>query len=232
MSIAFDTHADKTIPLLMVKNEEFWIAEILRPLSAVFKHILLGDTGSNDRTVDIAAEFPNVEIILYGPQKPPGLGQVRYRMAQYGRNLGYTHALLVDGDQLYNQETLRWVLSQSWPDGRFLGFVTMLSLDRDENGDLWEMADLFSYPPLYLLNEKWHGDYPFEVPDAFDHSELYRYFEAPPEYRYHAVHLHRLRRSPRDDTVFGRVDKQQSFSMQKRDIPRTQRFDFKHWTTR
>jgi glycosyltransferase involved in cell wall biosynthesis len=223
-------NANRVAPILMVMNEELWIERVLRPLTAVFSLVFVGDTGSTDATARIAADMRGVLVIQYGRKNPAELGQVRYRVARHAMEYGKTHAWLVDGDHLYSESAIRWVLDQKWPDGRFLGFVTMLSLDQDEQGQLWEMADLFSYPPIYPINEKWHGDYPFEVPLAIDDPNLYHYFSTPPDHRYHAVHLHRLRRSPHDKSVFLREQKQKQFCMADKPIERTVRFDLESWT--
>jgi len=216
-------------PILMVKNEALWIEHVLRPLTAVFPQVFVGDTGSTDGTDRIAADTEGVLVIQYGKKNAAELGQIRYRVARHAMEYGKKYAWLVDGDQLYSEAAMRWVLDQPWPEGRFLGFVTMISLDVDEGGKLWEMADAFSYPPIYSINEKWHGDYPFEVPLAFDEPGLYHYFTAPPDLRYHAVHLHRLQRSPHDGGVIGRVQKQKQFCLADKPIPRTVPFNLDSW---
>jgi hypothetical protein len=61
----------------MVRNEETYIERVLAPLAEVFGQVVLGDTGSTDRTAEIARSVPGVEVLELGPMTPAQLGQCR-----------------------------------------------------------------------------------------------------------------------------------------------------------
>jgi len=56
----------KILPTVLVRNEAYYIADVLRPLAAIFSHVLLGDTGSTDDTPERAAGIAGVEIVPFG----------------------------------------------------------------------------------------------------------------------------------------------------------------------
>jgi hypothetical protein len=77
------------------------------------------------------------------------------------------------------------------------------------------LADKFSRLALHPRGTVYRGDYPFESPVAFADPANYFYVET----QHTAYHLHRLIRSPMDNRVVLRKEKQFKFSMQDKDIP-------------
>lgn len=217
------------IPVLMVRNEEYWIERVLAPLLAVCGRAVVGDTGSTDRTPELARALPGVHLIEMGALGPQELGQARRELGRYAARLGAEWILQVDGDELYQAAALRAILDEGMPAGTRAGFTLMLSLDRDETGELWEMADLFNRLALMPVGCRWSGEYPFEVPEVFNDPGGFHYFQPPAGLRYHAVHLHRLDRSPADGEVVYRRQKRFQFSMQDKRVPRTAPFDLEGW---
>jgi len=220
------------VPTVMIKNEELWIEDVLKPLSEVFDRILVADTGSIDRTVEIVRSFSNADLSLEGNQIPSGLTHVRQKLTHRARELGYSHFLLVDGDELYNRAGLRSILEQSDFSKVFGGYTSMTSLDADDDGQLWELDDQFSRLAVHPTTTTWRGDYPFELPDVFENPKKYPwvYYTTPNGQGYHGVHLHRLERSSQDDQVVYRTAKRFQFCMQdKPQIQRRDRFDLDRW---
>lgn len=217
------------LPVVMVRNEEFYIERVLRPLAEVFGHVVLGDTGSTDRTMEIARGVPNVEVLELGPKTPAELGQVRRTLGARVVELGAPNMFMVDGDELYHARTLRWLKALEPPEGGAAGFVTMVSVDRADDGQLWEMDDLFNRLAIMPALVPWKGAYPFEIPEVFDYPDTFWYASLPPGFRYHALHLHRLQRSSADADVFIRRQKQFQFSMQDKAVPRTVPLDAERW---
>lgn len=220
----------KIIPTVMVRNEALYIQQVLRPLATLCEHVLVGDTGSSDDTPDIVRSYPNVELVFYGVQNPAGLRNVRADLGQRAAAYGAEWQFLCDGDELYSVATLRHILAEGLPAAKRTGFTTMLTLDDEPDGRLFELGDQFSRQCWMPAPETWTGDYPFEIPHSFTEPVGFHYFSLPEGCRYHAVHLHRLRRSPLDSEVYLRTRKQKQFSMMDRpNIQRLGVFDMQAW---
>lgn len=223
----------KLCPIVMVRNESFYIRQILQPLVDVFGIALVGDTGSTDDTPAIAESVAGVVVTRYGEQDHRALPQVRKRLCEQGQAWGYEWALMVDGDELYHPDALRLLRDAEMPPGKRAGFVPMRSIDMDEHGQLWELDDLFSRLAIHPITDRHSGEYPFESPESFGNPAWYHYFPdlgragtgaCPydgPALGQYGLHLHRLQRSPSDGVVFMRVQKQFQFSLANVQIPRT-----------
>jgi glycosyltransferase involved in cell wall biosynthesis len=217
-------------PVVLVKNEETWIARVLRPLVAQFGLAIVGDTGSTDRTRDEAGSVPGVELLELGPMSAPELGQARRTLGRRALELGRQWIMQVDGDELYHPAALAWIAERPMPAGKRLGYTAMLTIDLDEEtGEYWELDDLFSRAAVMEAGVAWAGDYPFEAPVSFGDPAGFFYWDTPAGLRYHALHLHRLQRSPHDDAVLLRQQKQHQFSMIDRQVPRTRPLDAAGW---
>ena len=218
------------IPITMVKNEERFIAAVLQPLVDVFGAAVLGDTGSTDNTVKIAEGIKGVDILQLGPQTPEKLGLVRKTLSDWAALLGAEWIMVVDGDELYSREALLSIKNAEMPTGAELGFTLMLSIDEDEQGNFWELADLFSRACINRADVGWKGVYPFEAPEVWlSGKNRYHYFEVPAGLPYHGVHLHRLRRSGSDSEVYIRQQKQKQFCMRDIQVARRGHFDMTKW---
>lgn len=219
----------KIIPVIMVRNEEIYIQQVLAPLATAFEHVLLADTGSNDTTVDIAERISNVQIVEYGLCNPEQLTDVRRDLGKRAVALGADMQFLVDGDELYSLAAAQQIAGYEYPANARTVFTTMVTLDLDENNQLWELDDRFSRQALLPANDVWHGIYPFDTPSSFDHPSGFFYLPEPPNQKYHAVHLHRLIRSRYDKEVLMRDEKRYKFSLQDKRVPRTVPFDMPSW---
>lgn len=217
-------------PVVLVKNEEIWLERVLRPLVSQFGIAIVGDTGSTDATRDVARGVRGVELLELGPLGAPQLGQARRTLGRRALELGRQWIMQVDGDELYHPAALAQIAANPMPEGRQLGFTAMLTIDQDEaTGEYWELDDLFSRAAVMPAGVAWAGDYPFEAPVVFGDPRNFFYWDAPPGLRYHALHLHRLQRSPHDSAVMLRQQKQHQFSMIDKKIPRTQLLDHEGW---
>jgi hypothetical protein len=216
----------------MVKNEEYFIQAVLRPLVDVCGAALVGDSGSTDETVKLARAVPGVEVIEWGPLDMETLGRARGELGKVAHGKGYAWTMLVDGDELYCRATLQMIRETLIPEGRLLGFTTSKMLDRAEDGSLWELDEQAGRTAVHPALTEYVGPYPFEAQKLFGRPETFFYFAAPPGYRYHCVHLHRLARSSRDADVAYRVAKQKQFCMMDQTIARTRPFDLADWQAR
>lgn len=216
------------IPTVMVKNEAYHIQAVLRPLVAVFGTVLVGDTGSTDDTAALA-ESVGAQVYHLGPKDARGLTDTRRRLGQEAGLRGARWQLQCDGDELYNVAGLTVVRDTPLPEGASCGFTSVVTLDPDESGQVWELADQFCRLAVLPVNCKWGGDYPFDSPDCFARHQGFFYYPLPAGQRMHAVHLHRFTRSPRDDEVLIRNHKRTQFAMRDAVVPRTVIFDLAVW---
>ncbi len=97
----------------------------------------------------------------------------------------------------------------------------MVTID-DDGQVFWELDDVFSRLALFPLTDDWIGEYPFEAPASWRDETSYFYYPIADD-AIHAVHLHRLQRSPRDDETYLRNQKRFQFAMRERhDVRRVQ----------
>jgi len=204
------------VPIVMVKNEEYYIAQVLTVLATAFGTILVADTGSTDKTCELVRSVPQARLFVWPTIDTTQLGKTRQRLCEEGRKLGFGWAFQCDGDELYYPDALERIVAQDLPEGKNVGMTAMVTVDKDEQGQMWAMSDNFSRVAVYPLNTGWHSDYPYEAPNVFDdHGEDNRYYyTGETELGVHALHLHRLVRSPRDKDVMLREKKRLKFSMQ------------------
>ena len=221
------------IPVTMVKNEELVMRAILKPLVEVFPLVVVGDTGSTDRTVEICKEHPSVKVVEYGPLTMDKVGKVRQWLAGYVKKAGYQYAWMVDGDELYHAEAMEFILKQGPIAGMTMGFTQFVSVDVDDNGKFWLMGDVYSRTSIYHVDDRWSGVYPFESPACMaENGGRWKYYpiDNPSERNWHGYHLHRLVRSPLDGDVHLRVQKRYQFCMRDNDnVKRTHPVDLSAW---
>jgi glycosyltransferase involved in cell wall biosynthesis len=196
--------------LVMVKNESFFIGHVLSPLVRRLAGVIFFDTGSQDGTPEIA-ESLGIQVYRKGDSSPEALGKYRTEMC----NLCPTPwNLIVDGDELYEDEMFDDIAEYEVPPGKIVGFTSMCSVDFVD-GQYVLLQDMFSRLALHPKGTIYQGEYPFESPGSF--ADPSNFFYVPT--RKHAYHLHRLVRSPLDEKVFMRKDKQFTFSLQNVTVP-------------
>ena len=206
-------------PVVMIRNEEYVIGAVLEPLCKVFEHVYVGDTGSTDKTCEIARGFSQVVFQQFGMMRPRDLAQVRWHLAQKARSHGYEWAMMVDGDELYTVEGLRQIVGQQMQAGKRLGYTVLISVDRDEKGQFWLMDDKYNRTAVFRTDEPWVGEYPFEGVKTFWQPETFQYFDGD----LHGYNLHRLVRSPMDGDVYMRSEKRLQYCLA--DMPQIKRVE-------
>ena len=225
--------------MVMCRNEERWIERVLRPLWTVFGVALVGDTGSTDETLPILRRLHAEGCIClteYGLLSMAEVGQVRKGLAQQAQARGARYAFLVDADELYCVAALESIVLEGMPAGCTLGFTAGMLLDEDEAGNFYEMTPpvgMTGRTAMFLPEDEWKGEYPFESMQAFSDGRPHHYFALPAGLSYHHVHLHRLVRSSKDADVPYRVQKRMQYAMQ--EVPgdfRGAPFDMAAWCTK
>lgn len=91
---------------MVVKNEEQWIWYGLQSVLPYVKKIIIYDTGSSDKTVEIIETFSDSKIYLEkrGDVNPKQLAQLRNEQIEQTSTEWF---LLLDGDEVWPENTLR-----------------------------------------------------------------------------------------------------------------------------
>lgn len=162
---------DTVTPCLMIKNEEYWIHYVVRDLFKVFPTVLILDTGSTDRTMDIIKRTARD----YSPT--PGFGGLILIEDNYnndpvrignGRNVMREACptywmFLIDGDEIWREEKLRNIFMYHTKEETEVIMVAGWNVE-DVNGKLQlRTNDLANRDGLMSPNIHWQAkDYPFE----------------------------------------------------------------------
>lgn len=203
---------DNITPILMVKNEDYWIGYVLRDLLKVFPKVIMLDTGSTDNTLPIASELAdtssNSELIIiehhYGNDAAK-IGNGRNIM----REICPTHWMfLVDGDEIWREDKLLNILTHSVEDNVEVIMVAGWNV-QDVDGKLQlRTNDLANRDGLFAPNIRWNAlHYPFEgygLVENYIKKGKGMYLPARECYAWHMRHT---LRSSRNWETFFRKDK-------------------------
>jgi glycosyltransferase involved in cell wall biosynthesis len=206
-----------TVPVLLIKNEELWIQKILTPLSNLFEHVIVADTGSIDSTLKQIAgmDRDNITLFSYSDLTHQEVGQCRGWMQDQARSLfGADWIFLIDGDELYPTKYLKHILDNPMPAGSLSGFTSGVECAELPNGECWLYSVGVNRQAFISVDSKWKGEYPFESPDTYKPGDPKNYYWTSPDPSYRFFHIHQMRRSSRDEDVYMRVPKRFQFSMQ------------------
>jgi glycosyltransferase involved in cell wall biosynthesis len=102
----------KVIAHCLVGNEERFIWYTLKSALPFVDKIMIWDTGSTDRTVEIIKSIknPKIELKLLGPVDAAGHTKVREQMLAATDKHKYRWLLILDGDEIWPEEQLRETL--------------------------------------------------------------------------------------------------------------------------
>lgn len=204
----------KLLPICMIRNEEVWMRRILAPLTAVFPLVIVADTGSTDDTRVEIAKVKGVHLVCYPSLSMEEVGLLRGSLQDIAKGMGASHVMLVDGDELYPLEYLRYVYDNPMPDNAPCGFTLGQEIGETSNGELWEIDAWKSRDAVFSVDTKWSGVYPFENHTSFTENIAMNYYW--PKDAGHFYHLHGCKRSNRDEDVHLRLSKQHLFDMHKK----------------
>lgn len=151
-------------PGLHVKNEEYWIHYVLRDVLKVFGKAFMIDTGSTDRTVQIAKETANAigaELFLFEfdfDNNPTKIGNCSNLL----RGLISTEWMfLVDGDEIWREDILRKFIDITPGDCPVI-MVGGRNIDVREGVMMERTNDIANYDRLFRRGLHWTGEYPFQ----------------------------------------------------------------------
>jgi glycosyltransferase involved in cell wall biosynthesis len=200
-------------PALHLKNEEYWIGYVLRDLFRVFGHVIMLDTGSTDRTIEIAldvAKSVGGELTLLQEDMGDDADRIG-RCSTRLREMVTTHwMLLVDGDEIWTEPCLRALLENLPSDDKHVGMVTGRNI-AFHDGKLM-LRDLWSADRLFAPGIRWdkNTSYPFQSYGlSSELSDGLVYYV--PDQRVFFWHTRHVARSSKDNETFFRVHKQGYF---------------------
>lgn len=197
--------AEDITPALMVKNEEYWIHYVLRDLVTVFPRVLMIDTGSTDRTVEIAwltAYSGDTDFILIEEDLGDDAEQIGNCRNVMRQRIETEWMFLVDGDEIWTHAQLEALLALDVPAEKQV--VMALGLNLTEKDGVIFQRDKWNADRLFRPSVKWDMTlYPFESHNLYDKADAGQliYTEA---FFWHVRHL---RRSSKDGEAFYRAEK-------------------------
>jgi hypothetical protein len=208
------------IPTIMVCNEERFITQVLTPVCAVFPHVIVADTGSQDTTLKQIKQFPGVYLMNVGVLPLERLGILRNEMADIAASeYGATHTMKIDGDEIYTTSCLRSIVSEPLPADKTAGYTRCIEIVELENGEVWKTNADYDAVVIYPVSARWGGVYPFEYPrfpkevDPYFHEEFKHKWGNASFYHLH----HMLSRSSKDNETPWRSRKKNQYAL--RDAP-------------
>lgn len=201
---------DIITPCIMLKNEEYWIHYVVRDLFKVFPQVLILDTGSTDRTLDIirrtAVGYNGLILLEANYHNDPVLiGNGRNIM----REACPTYWMfLVDGDEIWREAKLRNMLVYNTKDETEVIMLAGWNV-QDVDGRLQlRTHDLANRDGLFAPDIRWTSThYPFEgygLVEEYLNKSKGMYLPAHECYAWHMRHT--LRSSANWDAYF-RKDK-------------------------
>ncbi|GAB4145607.1 MAG: hypothetical protein Fur0037_13560 [Planctomycetota bacterium] len=98
----------KLVSISMVRNEEYWIWYALTAAHPHVDEVLVFDNHSEDATVEIVRGMRHIadKLVLFEGFGGSSEQQNREEMLAVARRRGATHVLMLDGDEVYPDETL------------------------------------------------------------------------------------------------------------------------------
>lgn len=196
-------------PATMICNEEFWCYYSIRDMLKVFPKIIVLDTGSTDRTVEIIKEaFPMDRVQLIEENyngKDTLIGNGRNVL----RELCPTEWMLLwDGDEIWREAQLRRMLEFEIEPTAEIIMVTGWNV-QDVDGKLkLRTHDRANRDGLFSKNIRWYRtDYPYESYGLHDTHLPQGKVQYLPSMEVYAYHMRHTLRSSKNWETFFRKDK-------------------------
>lgn len=185
-------------PIIMCKNEEFWIYYVLRDVVKVFGGAIVLDTGSTDDTKDIIKKYyPQVELVEenYGDDAKK-IGNGRNVMIEMCPT---EWMFLIDADEIWRTDKLQAIINLEIKPNVEVVMVGSWNIE-DVNGKLMLRSnDLANRDGLFSKNVRWSAlDYPFEgygLVENYIEKGKGQYIPAPDCYAWHMRHTKRSRKN-------------------------------------
>lgn len=196
-------------PVVLVKNDAYWLPYALESVSGYFDRMVIYDVGSTDNTRDVIDWFTGKElytdfIVRKLPHCPPEV-QLTFRNAMIAE-AGSPCYLILDGDEIYNREDLDkiskigTVLTDHYNMNNRIKYATFRRVE--VSADLKQCySEERTHHRLYHRTAIWMGTHPGEVPLFEQNSKSELDFTA----NVRVLHMHNTIRSPKEDEALSRT---------------------------
>lgn len=196
-------------PVVLVKNDAFWLPYALESVSEHFEQMVIYDVGSTDFTRDVIDWYVEKEkfthfLVRKLPHCPPEV-QVTFRNSMIAE-AGTPCYLILDGDEMYNRENLEKIdkigniLSEKHNENPRIKYTTFRRVE--VSPDLTQRySEERTHHRLYHRSAIWDGTHPGERPvhEQNAKSEL----DFTQDVR--VLHLHNTLRSPLEADALSRI---------------------------
>jgi hypothetical protein len=202
--------ASDITPVTKIKNEDYWIYYVLRDLFKVFGRFIMLDTGSTDRTKEIAIatakEFGG-DLTLIEEDYGDDADKIGNSPNILREECPTKWMFLVDGDEIWREAELAKLLAYEPAPSKTVLMVVGHNLTHHD-GKLMA-REKWSADRLFAPDVRWHlrTDYPFE-----SHGLEERASKGQVDYvGAFFWHTRHLTRSAKDDEAFFRAEKRAYF---------------------
>lgn len=204
---------NKITPLILVKNDEYWLPYVLKAISGWFSRYVIYNVGSEDRTKDIIDGFVRTEsldadlLVRHLPHCDQHT-QICFRnsMIVEAENDWY---LLVDGDELWPQDSILSLLNEMHvmmreyeESGKIYGIVRRMEVGHDLK-TIHGVHERVPHHRVYHRSAYWKGTHPGEEPVIAQKPK--REFNFHDDVRLY--HFHQPLRSSKDDQALRRLNR-------------------------
>jgi glycosyltransferase involved in cell wall biosynthesis len=198
----------------LVRNEENWIWYALMSVIDYLDKILVWDTGSTDKTVQIikSIKTPKISFKQYGPVTPETFVKPRQEMLEATKA---DWLFLIDGDEIWPEESIKTVVEAINKKGDKIESIVLGTINfvgdvyhyQEEEAGEYQILDKKGHYNLRAMNMKipgLHADLPHGQQGYFDEDNKPIQKRDPkkilflPVHYFHATHLPR---SSKDDEV-------------------------------
>jgi len=197
------------VPLILVKNDEYWLPYVLESVRGWFDRYVIYDIGSTDRTREIIDWFVDEEekksdfFVRYLPHVEPVVqGALRNSMIAEARSDWY---YILDADELYTDPglgSLHLSLDQfKGQDDILYGIVPRIEVS-DSLEEAWGGDLTLSHHRLYHRTAIFDGPHPGEWPFYKQREDRCQWISGAECY-----HFHNTERSTKDNEVPKRLSR-------------------------
>ena len=207
----------------LVRNEERWVWYALSSVINYFDKILVWDTGSTDKTVEIIKTIhdPKIEFLEYGAVTRENYPQARQAMLEA---TAADWMFLIDGDEIWRKDDIRKVVEAINKNGDEVESVVVKTINlvgdiyhyQEEEAGKYEIAGRKGHLNLRAMNMKipgLHAAGPHGQQGYFDadnkpiqERDPQKILFVPASY-FHATHLSRSSKTGKDKEVPTRAQK-------------------------
>ena len=196
---------DNVVPVILIRNEEFWLPFTLEATRGRFNRYVVYDVGSEDRTRSILTWFmnsnPGVDFRYRAlPFCEPAI-QGTFRNAIIAEAES-DHYFMLDGDEYYPASAMDEIkrgMSTFIDSGKMFGMVRRLEVTNDLT-QVHGRNEYVEHTRIYPRTATWIGPHPGED-SRIEQTKSRKYFF---DGAAHCFHFHQPSRSSRDKEVPGR----------------------------